>query len=65
MRALAARLRRALREGPDGPGRVELVRVRAGLLDELERRDHAGFTRWLEAGPGAVGDPGRYLSSDA
>jgi hypothetical protein len=60
--ALWQRSCRALRDGPDGPGRVELVRVRAGLLDELERRDREGFTRWLEAGPGAVGDPARYLS---
>jgi hypothetical protein len=62
--ALWRRSCRAL-DGPDGGlERVELVRVRAGLLDELERRDREGFTRWLEAGPGAVGDPARYLSSE-
>jgi MFS family permease len=54
---------RALLDAPDGPGWVELVRTRAALLDELERRDRDGFTRWLEAGPGAAADPGRYLAT--
>ena len=35
----------ALLEVPAGPGRCEIVRMREGLLDELERRDRDGFTR--------------------
>jgi hypothetical protein len=54
---------RALLDGPDGRGRAEVVRMRAELLDELERRDHDGFTRWLQAGPSAGGDPGRFLTT--
>jgi hypothetical protein len=30
----------------------------------LGRRDRDGFTRWLNAGAHAGGDPGRYLSTD-
>jgi hypothetical protein len=47
---------------PAGPARAELVGVRQSILDELERRDGAGFRRWLEAGARAGGDPGRYLA---
>lgn len=54
----------ALLDAPPGPARDELVRVRGCLLDELERRDHAGFTRWLEAGARAGSDPTRYLTTE-
>jgi hypothetical protein len=54
----------ALLDAPPGPVRDELVRVRECLLDELERRDHAGFTRWLEAGARAGSDPTRYLTTE-
>jgi hypothetical protein len=54
----------ALLDTPPGPARDELVRVRGSLLDELERRDHAGFTRWLEAGARAGSDPTRYLTTE-
>lgn len=54
----------ALLDAPPGPSRDELVRVRECLLDELERRDHAGFTRWLEAGARAGSDPTRYLTTE-
>jgi hypothetical protein len=54
----------ALLDAPPGPARDELVRVRGSLLDELERRDHAGFTRWLEAGARAGSDPTRYLTTE-
>ncbi len=48
---------------PTGPARVALVAVRQSMLDELERRDNAGFHRWLDAGARAGGDPGRYLAT--
>jgi hypothetical protein len=47
---------------PPGPARWEIARIRQCLLDELERRDRDGFTRWLDAGARASSDPGRYLS---
>jgi hypothetical protein len=46
------------------PARCTIVRMRECLLDELERRDRDGFTRWLDSGARAGSDPGRYLSSD-
>jgi hypothetical protein len=49
---------------PPGPARSQIVRVRERLLDELERRDPDGFTRWLDAGADAGSDPGRYLTTD-
>lgn len=51
----------ALVDLPAGPGRGDLVAVRQSMLDELERRDTAGFHRWLDAGARAGGDPARYL----
>jgi hypothetical protein len=46
------------------PARCDIVRMRECLLDELERRDRDGFTRWLDTGARAGSDPGRYLSTD-
>ena len=54
----------ALLNVPAGPGRCEIVRIRERLLDEIERRDRDGFTRWLETGARAGSDPGRYLTTD-
>ena len=54
----------ALLDVPAGPGRCEIVRFRERLLDEIERRDRDGFTRWLEAGARAGSDPSRYLTTD-
>ena len=42
--------------------RQELVRRRQEALDELERRDPAGFTRWLEDGATVDSDPAAYVS---
>jgi hypothetical protein len=53
----------ALGDLPAGPARGELVTLRQSLLDELERRDPAGFHRWLDAGARAGGDPSRYLAA--
>jgi hypothetical protein len=51
-------------ETPFGPGRDAVVSRRRELLDELERRDHAGFVRWIDTGARAASDPGRYLGTD-
>ena len=44
--------------------RQSIVRRRQELLDELERRDPAGFARWLAAGPRPGSDPATYLHGD-
>jgi hypothetical protein len=44
--------------------RDNIVALRERLLDEIERRDPAGFTRWLETGARAGSNPGRYLTGD-
>jgi hypothetical protein len=54
----------ALLDAPAGPVHTELVLIRAGLLDELERRDRGGFARWLEAGARADSDPSHYLTTE-
>jgi hypothetical protein len=41
--------------------RQALVRRREETLDELERRDPAGFARWLAAGPAPGTDPADYV----
>lgn len=54
----------ALLDLPPGPAHDEIVRVRECLLDELERRDRDGFSRWLQTGARAGSNPGRYLAAD-
>ena len=49
----------------DPRSRAAIVRRREAVLDELERRDPAGFARWLAAGPLSVTDPARYLRARA
>jgi hypothetical protein len=51
--ALAGRL--------DPAARQEIVRRRAEALDELERRDPVGFTRWLTAERGPHSDPADFV----
>jgi hypothetical protein len=41
--------------------RESLVARREEALDELERRDPAGFARWLAAGPTLTSDPSGYV----
>jgi hypothetical protein len=53
--ALDGRLRPAVREA--------VVLRRQETLDELERRDAAGFARWLAAAPGS--DPAEYVRGHA
>jgi hypothetical protein len=45
----------------DGATRRRVVQLRRRYLDELERRNPAGFARWLDSGARAAGDPSRYL----
>jgi len=51
----------AMLDLPASASRADLVQLRHQLLDEIERRDPAGFTRWIdtEARPGS--NPGRYV----
>ncbi|CCG01568.1 hypothetical protein [Blastococcus saxobsidens] len=44
--------------------RQRIVTRRAQVLDELERRDPAGFARWLAAGPLHAGDPAGFVRSE-
>ncbi len=41
--------------------RAALVRRRERTLDELERRDPAGFNRWLATGAASGSDPATYI----
>lgn len=52
-----------LHDLPPGLGRCQVVNIRECLLDELERRDPAGFQRWLQTGARAGSDPRRYLTT--
>jgi hypothetical protein len=52
----------ALRQARDPAVRQALVHRRQEALDELERRDPAGFARWLAAGATVDGDPTRYVT---
>jgi hypothetical protein len=45
----------------DPAARAALVVRREEALDELERRDPAGFARWLAAGPTPTSDPAGYV----
>jgi hypothetical protein len=54
----------ALLDVTSGPARWRIVLMRECLLDELERRDPDGFTRWLDTGARAGSNPGRYLTID-
>jgi hypothetical protein len=54
--ALASRLEPAARQ--------LVVRRRHEVLDELERRDPAGFARWLAAGAAEQSDPATFVRGD-
>ncbi len=51
-----------LQRAADEHTRQRIIRARQECLDELERRDRAGFARWLASGARAGGDPRRFLS---
>lgn len=55
----AAALDRARGRGETAQ-QARLVASRQGYLDELERRDPAGFHRWLTSRAGLVSDPGAF-----
>jgi hypothetical protein len=54
--ALAGRLQPA--------ARASIVRRRQETLDELERRDPAGFARWIAAGPAPGSNPAEFVHRD-
>ena len=54
----------ALTQVQGAGARQALVERRREALDELERRDPAGFARWLAAGATVDSDPARYVSGD-
>jgi hypothetical protein len=58
------RTQRTLLEPLTAPARFEIVSARQQLLDEMERRDSAGFHRWLATGACGGTDPNRYLIID-
>ncbi|MEU4673418.1 hypothetical protein AB0F91_37060 [Amycolatopsis sp. NPDC023774] len=45
----------------DEESRYAVIAARQAYLDELERRDRRGFTRWLNSGARAAGDPSRFV----
>ena len=51
--------------GPNPTQQAQLVAARQRYLDEFERRDTAGFQRWLGAGPQPDCDPSQYLRPTA
>ncbi|TWD80868.1 hypothetical protein FB561_1965 [Kribbella amoyensis] len=51
----------ALGEAVSAPQREAVVNARLAYLDELERRNPESFARWIESGPRAAGDPGRFM----
>lgn len=56
----------ALRDNRLDPAqRVQVAEARRRYLDELERRDPIGFSRWLESGARAGGDPLKFITSQA
>jgi hypothetical protein len=58
------RSQRTLLEATTAPARREVVSARQQLLDEMERRDGAGFNQWLAAGACNGADPAGYLATD-
>jgi hypothetical protein len=54
---------RTLLDAPTAPARREIACVRQQLLDEMERRDSAGFNRWLATGACNGSDPSSYLTT--
>ncbi|QWF77925.1 hypothetical protein [Amycolatopsis sp. CA-230715] len=53
-----------LQKAGDENTRYSVVVRRQEYLDELDRRNHKGFARWLASGARAGGDPHRYLAAD-
>jgi hypothetical protein len=63
-RALCLAWRRSfvtLQHSRTGPSMLTVVEQRQLYLDELERRNPAGLSAWLESGARAAGDPSRFF----
>lgn len=43
--------------------RLQLARIRQQYLDEIERRDPQGFTKWFDTGARAGSDPSKFLTT--
>jgi hypothetical protein len=54
----------ALAGGLQPAARASVVRRRQETLDELERRDPAGFARWMAAGPVPGSNPAQFVRGD-
>lgn len=50
------------RKAGDPVQQAQLVAVRQGYLDELERRDPPGFDRWLEVSADSTSDPSTFFT---
>jgi hypothetical protein len=48
----------------DAAARQNIIRRRQETLDELERRDPAGFARWLAAGAASDSDPATFVRGE-
>jgi hypothetical protein len=54
----------ALARPVEPAARREIIRRRQETLDELERRDPAGFAQWLAAGAATDSDPATFVRGD-
>jgi hypothetical protein len=54
----------ALASPVESATRQQIIERRQETLDELERRDPAGFARWLAAGAAGDSDPATFLRED-
>jgi hypothetical protein len=54
----------ALARPVEPAARQEIIRRRQETLDELERRDPAGFARWMAAGAATDSDPATFVRED-
>lgn len=52
-----------LRRAPEAGARLELVRLRAACLDEMERRHPRAVTAWLASRSARPGDPPRFTTA--
>jgi hypothetical protein len=51
----------ALQQSRSSATRLRIVQARQAYLDELERRNAAGLSAWLDSGARAAGDPTRFI----
>ncbi|MCE4269248.1 hypothetical protein [Rhodococcus globerulus] len=53
----------ALQKVSSSSDQMAVARIRQQYLDEIERRDPEGFTRWFESGARAGSDPSKFLTT--